>query len=154
MSVNSYTTQSQDYLNNQSATLPNSSPLTPPNSSSSSKKTSATTTYKSENVCTLEEDFALSTKNFEDVIRQTDNLADRMDEVKRSLENKKNALMDCWAGLGRNTYEKKFHLLVLQLEDLASNLHEIADGMVKAEEAYIQADTDLAKTLDGTTNRY
>lgn len=100
------------------------------------------------------DEFSLDTSNFADVISKADSLADKMAELKNDLDNLKNNLMFTWAGKGRNTFEKKYRLLSQQFGDLKEDLREIAEGLKEMEQDYIQADTDLAKSLDGTSKRY
>ena len=101
-----------------------------------------------------DEEFELDTKNFEDLITKARNLADKMSDLKNSLDGQKNSLMFSWAGDGRDTFEKKYYLLSQQLGDLTTSLYEVVEGLIATEEAYIQADVDLAKTLDGKDSRY
>lgn len=100
------------------------------------------------------EEFSLDTSNFASVISKADSLADKMGELKNDLDNLKNNLMFTWAGKGRNTFEKKYRLLSQQFGDLKEDLREIAEGLKEMEQEYIQADTDLAKALDGKDSRY
>lgn len=100
------------------------------------------------------EEFSLDTSNFASVISKADSLADKMGELKDDLDNLKNNLMFTWAGKGRNTFEKKYRLLSQQFGDLKEDLREIAEGLKEMEQEYIQADTDLSKSLDGKDSRY
>ena len=99
-------------------------------------------------------EFNLDTSNFEETIRKADELADKMCDLHNELDELKNNLMFTWAGKGRNTFEKKYRVLTQQFGDLKDDLREIAEGLRAMEEDYIQADTDLAKTLDGVDSRY
>ena len=58
------------------------------------------------------------------------------------------------AGHRTNTKGKKYRLLRKQNGDLRDEVREISQGLIEMEEAYIQADTDLAKALDGKDSRY
>lgn len=100
------------------------------------------------------EEFSLDTSNFKEVYNLADSLADRMAELKNELDNLEKNLMFTWAGKGRNTFEKKYRLLSQQFGDLKDDLRDIAEGLLTMEEQYIQADTDLSKSLDGIDSRY
>ena len=63
-------------------------------------------------------------------------------------------LMFSWAGAGRDMFEKKYRVLSQQFGDLSDDLRDISESIYQMEQEYIQADTDLAKALDGSDNRY
>ncbi|HIR00329.1 MAG TPA: WXG100 family type VII secretion target [Candidatus Scybalocola faecavium] len=98
--------------------------------------------------------FHLDTKSFDQVITSTQDLADLLGDLKNNMDRMKDNLMFSWAGDGRNTFEKKYRLLSQQFGDLRDEVREISQGLIEMEEAYIQADTDLAKALDGKDSRY
>lgn len=100
------------------------------------------------------EEFSLDTSNFDAVIEKSKNLANMMGDLKNELDGLKNNLMFSWSGKGRNTFEKKYRLLSQQFGDLKDDLMEISESLLSMEEQYIQADTDLAKALDGKDSRY
>lgn len=100
------------------------------------------------------EEFSLDTSNFQTVIEKSKNLANKMGDLKNELDGLKNNLMFSWAGKGRNTFEKKYRLLSQQFGDLKDDLMEISESLLSMQEQYIQADTDLAKALDGKDSRY
>lgn len=95
------------------------------------------------------EEFKIDTSKFADIISNAEQLVDKMTSLKNTLDNAKRDLMFTWAGLGRNTFEKKYNLLSQQFGDLKEDLREIAEELKKMEQEYIQADMDLAKSLDG-----
>ena len=66
----------------------------------------------------------------------------------------KDDLMFSWAGEGRNSFEKKYRILSQQFGDLRDEVREISEGLIDMEQAYIQADTDLAKSMEGKDSRY
>jgi len=51
-------------------------------------------------------------------------------------------------------FEKKYRVLSQQFGDLSDDLRDISESIYQMEQEYIQADTDLAKALDGSDNRY
>lgn len=101
-----------------------------------------------------DEEFKLDISNFDSVIEKARSLADRMGELKNELDGMKSNLMFKWVGMGRNTFEKKYRLLSQQFGDLRDDLREISENLYLIEESYIQADTDLAKTLAGKDSRF
>ena len=74
--------------------------------------------------------------------------------MKNNMDGKKNNLMFSWAGAGRDMFEKKYRVLSQQFGDLSDDLRDISESIYQMEQEYIQADTDLAKALDGSDNRY
>ncbi len=99
-------------------------------------------------------EFSLDTSSFDSVVELSRSLSEKMGDLKNDLDNLKNNLMFSWAGDGRNAFEKKYRLLSQQFGDLRDDLRSISEGLLKIEEEYIQADTDLAKALDGEDSRY
>ena len=100
------------------------------------------------------DEFNLDTSNFDAVISKADTLADKMASLKNELDGMKNNLMFSWAGKGRNTFEKKYRLLSQQFGDLSDDLREICEDLISKQEAYIQADTNASKALEGKDHRY
>ena len=101
-----------------------------------------------------QEEFKLDTSNFDSVIEKSRSLSNTMGTLKNELDKLKDNLMTSWAGQGRNTFEKKYRLLSQQFGDLKDDLRDISEALLSMEEDYIQADTDLAKALDGKDSRY
>lgn len=101
-----------------------------------------------------DQEFYLDTSNFDSVIELSRSLSEKMGDLKNNLDNLKIKLLSSWVGDGKNAFEKKYRLLSQQFGDLRDDLRNISEELLKMEEEYIQADTDLAKALDGTTNRY
>lgn len=100
------------------------------------------------------EEFKLDISNFNNVVNLSRSLSEKMGDLKNNLDNLKINLMSSWVGDGRNAFEKKYRLLSQQFGDLRDDLRSISEELLKIEEEYIQADTELAKALDGKTNRY
>ena len=101
-----------------------------------------------------QDEFEFDTVRFRIVINNADALADKMNELKKELDNLNSKLMFTWSGEGRNTFEKKYRLLSQQLGDMKEDLREIAEELKTAEQAYIQYDVDLAKAIDGKDSRF
>lgn len=96
-------------------------------------------------------EFTLDTSNMNAVAEKCETLAEKMRTLKQNLDNSKVQLLEEWYGAGSKTFQKKYHYLERQLKDLSEDLHEIAESIRKAEDAYIQADMDAAKKLDGVS---
>lgn len=101
-----------------------------------------------------QDNFSLDTSSFDDVIKKAKSLAETMADLRDEMDRLKTDLMTTWSGKGRNTFEKKYRLLSQQFSDLKDDLYEIAESLLSIEEKYIQADTDIAKTMDGKTSRF
>lgn len=99
-------------------------------------------------------DFQLDTSKFDEVIEKSRQLADKMGSLRHEMDTMENKLMQSWAGVGGNMFEKKYRLFTQQFSDLKDELYEISEGLLEIQEQYIQWDTDLAKAADGITNRY
>lgn len=94
-------------------------------------------------------DFDLDTKSFATAAKNCKSLAEKMQNTKFELSREKNAVLGSWVGEGRNTFEKKYRLLEKQFNDINEQLWAVYENIVNAEVAYIQADTDAAKRIDG-----
>lgn len=99
-------------------------------------------------------EFHLDTDAFDAVITSTQELAQLLADMKNDLDGLKDDLMFSWAGEGRNSFEKKYRILSQQFGDLRDEVREISEGLIDMEQAYIQADTDLAKSMEGKDSRY
>lgn len=98
-------------------------------------------------------EFKLDTTNFADVYQAARTLAKTMTQYKEEIDEKKDSLMDTWTGKGRDAFEKKYNLISRQFVDLSDEMNEIAESIGAASDTYRQADTDLAKSLDGKSAR-
>lgn len=99
----------------------------------------------------MQTEFKLDTSSFADAANATKNLAEDLENVIAKCDKAINTLYDNWAGKGRNTFEKKYKAFEQQSADIKNCLWELYEDIVDAEEGYIQADTDAAKQLDGST---
>lgn len=85
------------------------------------------------------------------VAGKCEKLAEKMRTLKQNLDNSQVNLIENWHGKGSNMFQKKYHYLAQQLKDLSEELYEIANAIRDAEDAYIQADMDAAKAMDGVS---
>ena len=99
-------------------------------------------------------DFRLDTGSFDQAAKSCKEIAEKMDSLKNEMDSMKANLMFTWAGAGRDMFEKKYRILSQQFGDLRDDLWEISESIYDMEQEYIQADTDLAKALEGVDNRY
>ncbi len=97
-------------------------------------------------------DFTLDTSNMSSVAESCKNLAERMRKLKQDLDNAKIDAVTKWAGDGCNMFQKKYHYLIQQLSDITDDLFDISESIYNAEDSYIQADMDAAKTMDGVSS--
>lgn len=96
-------------------------------------------------------DFKLDTKNMDEVASLCENLADKMKGLRQDLDNEKTNAVNDWDGEGSKTFQKKYHVLVQQLNDITDELRDMAEAIYTAQDSYIQADVESAKQLDGVT---
>lgn len=99
-------------------------------------------------------EFYLDTASFDEAAKLCKDLAEKMTSLKNTMDGKKSNLMFSWAGAGRDMFERKYRVLSQQFGDLSDDLRDISESIYQMEQEYIQADTDLAKALDGSDNRY
>lgn len=95
--------------------------------------------------------FSLDTSSFADSAAAAKKLAETLEDAIANADRAINNLYSVWAGKGRNEFEKKYHVFEQQVSDIKNGLWELYEDIVEAEESYIQADTDAAKTLDGAS---
>ena len=93
--------------------------------------------------------FELDTSFMDEAASSCQDLAEKMKTLKYDLEREKETLMWSWSGEGRNEFEKQFRRMLQQLSDVTESLWEMGEQILEAEEAYIQADTNAAKQLEG-----
>lgn len=98
--------------------------------------------------------FFLDTKSFDKVAELCKDLAEKLSDTINEMDLEKDKLMFTWTGEGRNTFEKKYRILSQQFTDISDDLRDISESVYQMEEEYIQADVELAKAMDGKTNRY
>lgn len=99
-------------------------------------------------------EFYLDTHSFDEAAKVCKELSDKMTSLKNDMDEKKSNLLFSWAGAGRNTFEKKYRILSQQFSDLSDDLMDISESIYEMEQEYIQADMDLAKSMDGVDKRY
>ena len=99
------------------------------------------------------EDFSLDTKNMGEAAAKCKTLAEKMQELKKDLEESKNSLLWVWTGKARNEFEKTWRLLQQQFGDITADLWDMYESILEAEEAYIQVDVNFAKQEDDRDNR-
>lgn len=98
-------------------------------------------------------DFELNTGNMAKTAEQCKTVADKMNALRAELRESKDALLFTWAGEGRNEFEKQFRLLDQQFSDIVDDTMNMYEEILSKEEAYIQADTDAAKQLEGADTK-
>lgn len=72
-----------------------------------------------------------------------DRFHDCKDDITRIIDN---ALTN-WEGQGRDAFEKDYKTLVAQLQDLEDVLMDLRDGIIEAEQTYIEVDAELSKKI-------
>lgn len=56
-------------------------------------------------------------------------------------------VLDNWAGEGYEAFKKDYQTLTSQLKDLEDVLMDLREGIVTAEESYIEADAEVSKNI-------
>ena len=100
------------------------------------------------------DNFHLDTKNMDAIIVKVQEIAQKMEDTKRTYRNTVTSLTRNWTGSSRNMFDKESAQLLQRLTDISESFYEIGEDLLKASEAYIQADTNAAKAADGVQNRY
>lgn len=96
-----------------------------------------------------EMDFKLDVSNMSETAERCKKLSELMADMRQTLENYEVDMVNSWSGAGAKAFKDKFHRIVQQFKDLREDLDTIAENILTAQEAYIQTDVDVAKTLDG-----
>ena len=99
-------------------------------------------------------EFKLDTKRMNDAIEKCEELVKTMRDLRSELEKTKNDLLFSWAGYGRNECEKKYRILNQQFTDMIDDTWAMYEDLKTAEEAYIQADVNYQKTLEGVDRKF
>ncbi len=95
--------------------------------------------------------FKLDTSPFAESANATKKLATVLEEAIGNVDKAINSLYGDWSGKGRNEFEKKYKIFERQVGDIRVGLWDLYEDIVEAETYYIQADTDLAKSVDGVS---
>lgn len=99
-------------------------------------------------------DFKLDTSAFAESANATKALTEELDTVIEKTDNAVNALFDSWAGQGRNTFEKKYHIFERQISDIRTGLWDLYEDIIEAEKSYIETDLKSEKSIDGVASDY
>ena len=102
----------------------------------------------------MQTEFNLDTSSFAEAAKATKELAESLGSAISEADKAINSLYDIWAGKGRDAFEKKYKIFEQQVADIKNGLWDLYEDLVSAEEAYIQADCDAAKKLDGKNSDY
>lgn len=98
--------------------------------------------------------FYLDTSNMNTIIGHTKRLAEEMETLKADLNIEMADVAVDWLGKGGTMFEKKYKLLLQQMKDMSQSIYDLSERLITSAEAYMQADVDMSKAMDGTTNRY
>lgn len=99
-------------------------------------------------------EFELDTKHMSSAADHCKQLAEKMRDLRSDLEKAKNELLFTWVGYGRDEFEKQYRVLNQQFSDIIEDTKDMYEDLIAAEEAYIQADVDAQKKLDGVDNKF
>ena len=99
-------------------------------------------------------DFYLDTRNMDAIITQVQKIAEIMETTKENYRKTITSLTVNWEGKSRNMFDKKSAQLLRTLTDISQSFYDIGEELLAASQAYMEVDTQNAKTLDGNQNRF
>lgn len=99
-------------------------------------------------------DFYLDTRNMDAIITQVQKIAEIMETTKENYRKTVTSLTVNWDGKSRNMFDKKSAQLLRTLTDISQSFYDIGEELLAASQAYMEVDTQNAKTLDGNQNRF
>lgn len=99
-------------------------------------------------------DFYLDTRNMDAIITQVQKIAEIMETTKENYRETITSLTVNWDGKSRNMFDKKSAQLLRTLTDISQSFYDIGEELLAASQAYMEVDTQNAKTLDGNQNRF
>ncbi len=99
-------------------------------------------------------DFYLDTRNMDAIITQVQKIAEIMETAKENYRKTITSLTVNWDGKSRNMFDKKSAQLLRTLTDISQSFYDIGEELLAASQAYMEVDTQNAKTLDGNQNRF
>lgn len=99
-------------------------------------------------------DFYLDTRNMDAIITQVQKIAGIMETTKENYRKTITSLTVNWDGKSRNMFDKKSAQLLRTLTDISQSFYDIGEELLAASQAYMEVDTQNAKTLDGNQNRF
>ena len=102
----------------------------------------------------MQTSFKLDTKAFADAAQSTQKLAEALEGAIAETDLAINNLYENWSGKGRNEFEKKYKICEQQLADIRKGLWNLYEDIIKAEEEYIEADLQAAKSEAGKHSDY
>ena len=99
-------------------------------------------------------DFYLDTRNIDAIITQVQKISEIMETTKENYRKTITSLTVNWDGKSRNMFDKKSAQLLRTLTDISQSFYDIGEELLAASQAYMEVDTQNAKTLDGNQNRF
>ncbi len=100
----------------------------------------------------VNEDFELDTSSMDAAAEACTRLAEKMKDLRQSLEDREIELIDTWEGHGSTAFQKKFNHAKQLLTDIKDELYDMAESIYTAESSYLETDMETAKALDGVTS--
>lgn len=99
----------------------------------------------------MQTQFKLDTSRFADCANSAKTLAEKLEDAILDCDRAIDSLYIDWMGKTRNEFEKKYKIFEQQVADIKNGLWELYEDIVSAEESYTQADTNMAKEMEGVT---
>lgn len=107
------------------------------------------------NACPVDSDtFYLDMRNMDAIIAKVQKIAKTMQDMKEQYSKDLLNLTDDWKGQSRTMFDKKSAQLLRTLTDVSQSFYDIGEDLLEASQAYMEYDTQLAKSLDGKQERF
>lgn len=103
----------------------------------------------------MADNFYLDMEHMDSVIADVQQLAQRTESLRGEFQKTLTDVTYGWYGESRTTFDKKAHMLMQQITDISQALFDVGESLLNASKAYMEADTELAKSIDGVqADRY
>lgn len=90
---------------------------------------------------------SLKTEKFGQAELDVRDLANKVGDLKAELDTCKNALLANWVGDGRASFKSCYDVIAGNINDISEEVWDLYDSLCNAEEAYIEADRDIASSI-------
>lgn len=87
-----------------------------------------------------------------DAVKAFDTAVVEYEKRVNDMKNSVNALLNTWEGFGKDEFKKDYVMFSSQLTDLMDVLMDLREGLVEAENAFIEADSTLSKEMACAAN--
>ena len=92
----------------------------------------------------------LDTEHFSDVELSAKSIAERVRNLQGDLSGCKTVALADWVGQGRTGFEDLYLAIDMQMKDISDEFWNIYEALISAEEAYMEADQDIATQIESS----